>query len=309
VPRPIAGWLVLVVVAAYLAGSACVLEGRQADLEGLAWLLAIVPIAIGWRASRGLPLRGMVGWALVAWCLIGVAIAIGSNRPIAGPRSGEWAWIYAATASALASLLTPLNARRPGAAAWALLMALLVLFLSLPRLEGLGLVGGGPPRPPRLEAPWSWFFTLASLVATANYLPTRYGPAAGVAGVGLAAALAAIAGPSLEPDTIGRLWSFVAWQLLATPWVALACALVPDRTAGEADRLWRFFRDHWGFVWAERVRARFNESAIASKLPMRMGWRGLLAIDGPLGDDDLATAEALLRGLLRRFLPGPPARP
>jgi hypothetical protein len=64
------------------------------------------------------------------------------------------------------------------------------------------------------------------------------------------------------------------------------------------------FRDHWGVVWALRVRERFNRSAEAAGWPIRLTWHGVVPAPDGGGDRGGAppeVAEATLIGLLRRF--------
>jgi hypothetical protein len=83
-------------------------------------------------------------------------------------------------------------------------------------------------------------------------------------------------------------------------WVAEASARGGGRGAPGVDRLWNWFRDRWGVVWARRVQERFNQSARATGWPIRLGWFGVVPEPG----HDLVipeAAEATLKGLLRRF--------
>jgi hypothetical protein len=70
------------------------------------------------------------------------------------------------------------------------------------------------------------------------------------------------------------------------------------------ERLWFWFRDHWGVVWALRTQERFNRAAELAHWPVRLSWFGLVAING--SDklprlDDPAAAATTFRGLIRRF--------
>ena len=70
------------------------------------------------------------------------------------------------------------------------------------------------------------------------------------------------------------------------------------------ERLWFWFRDHWGVVWALRVQERFNREAELVQWPVRLTWFGLYPAD-PLGTGAAPPcppeAEAVFRGLIRRF--------
>ncbi len=71
------------------------------------------------------------------------------------------------------------------------------------------------------------------------------------------------------------------------------------------DRLWLWFRDHWGVVWALRTQDRFNRTAELSGWPFRLTWFGLTPTDPAAGDVPITPpeeAEKVFRGLIRRFV-------
>jgi hypothetical protein len=70
------------------------------------------------------------------------------------------------------------------------------------------------------------------------------------------------------------------------------------------ERLWFWFRDLWGVVWALRTLERFNRTAELKGWPVRLGWYGLDPVAGSLAEEPLQVppeAEPTLRGLIRRF--------
>ena len=73
-----------------------------------------------------------------------------------------------------------LNARAPGGRVWAGLMAVLVVVFLIPWLEGPWRVRrAGGLTLLHLDAPWTIFYGLLVVVGVTNYLPTRFGAAAG----------------------------------------------------------------------------------------------------------------------------------
>jgi hypothetical protein len=263
-----------------------------------------------WCAAEGTALRSAVAWAMVAFAIGLIGEATAGFEPVARGRPVTGHLVYVGTLAILAGLIAVLNARTPGAGAWAILTALLVLVFLIPWLEGAGLgrAPGGLARL-RLEAPWSIFYGLIVVAGVTNYLPTRYGIAAALLGIGFAVEYVALIPGWLAPATRALLWPVVPWTLAAAAAVAgLASSSAPS--AGDRlERQWVWFCDHWGVVWGLRVRERFNRTANAQKWPVRLGWRRL---DPPEDVDPRAWSvrtepfppevEAMLKGLLRRFV-------
>jgi hypothetical protein len=266
-----------------------------------------VPLWMAARAVRGTALRSAVIWAVLAigLGLISQAVALGEPLNTGRPAAGHWT--YVCMLAALAALISVFNARRPGEAAWAILMALLVVVFLIPWLEGVGLArpvrGQGSLR---LDSPWTLFYGVLVVAGVTNYLPTRYGPAAGWLALGFGVEYLGLTRPGVPFIPQGLAWSVFPATLALAVWTAAACSERKPRTCTQWEA-WIWFRDHWGVVWALRVQERFNRSAAAQGWPIRLGWHGVESAADPNGDPGEwpptipAEAEATFRSLLRRF--------
>jgi hypothetical protein len=262
------------------------------------------PLARAWRAARGTALTSAVVWAALAVALGLVSQAAACAEPLAAGRPIAGHATYLATLATLAALISVLNARTPGAGAWAILMGLLVLVFLIPWLEAPGLARNpqGLGRL-RLDAPWTIFYVLVVVAGVTNYLPTRYGPAAAWLGLGFATEYVALTRAEVAIRHGGMLWPVFPWTLAAAIWTADGRS---RRTGPRRDGLeaaWSWFRDHWGVVWALRVQERFNRTAEAQKWPIRLGWYGVVPADSTVAAVPATpgAAEATFKGLLRRF--------
>ena len=261
------------------------------------------PFVRACRMSRGTALRPAIVWAGIAIGMTIVAQAVATVEPFEGGRPGSGRWTYLATLAAFASLISVLNARKPGGVAWAILMGLLVLVFLIPWLEGPGLVreGGGWDRL-RLTPPWTIFYGLLVLAGVTNYLPTRHGRSAMLLGIGFAVEFAGLTRPDWSRATRGAAWEWVAICWASASWLAeietSRVRPIPD----DLGRLWAWFRDAWGVVWALRVQERFNRAAESASWPIRLAWHGGVPAPGSeVGTADLPETTATLAGLLRRF--------
>jgi hypothetical protein len=267
----------------------------------IALFFSLGPWWAAWRAARGTALRGALAWAAIAIAL-GIAVEFAacfeplpSGRPVAGHLA------YLATIATLAALVSVLNARTPGSRAWAVLMAVLVLVFLIPWLEGPGLGRGANALARlRLDNPWTLFFGLLVVAGVTNYLPTRYGPAAAWLTLGFALEYVALT-RSLPPARRAQVWAAAPWTLAAAAWTAALLARRVGTATSRLEGLWLGFRDHWGVVWALRVMERFNRSAESFDWPIRLAWQGVVAVGGRTQVAIPEEADAVLRGLLRRF--------
>ena len=258
---------------------------------------AFWPLAVAERRARGTALRPMIAWALLSVALGMIAQGVARDGPVSSGRPAAGAWAYLAMLASLAATITACNARRPGGGAWAILMGLLILVFCIPWLEGSGLAQRGARwGPPRLDAPWNWFLGVLIVAGATNYAPTRYGAAALVLALSMALAGFARGRPSIEASMA----SVAPWGMALAIWTAEACSRGSRGPAG-TDRLWHWFRDHWGVVWALRVQDRFNRAAETGSWGVRLGWFGLEPHASAFAANAPEAAEATLQGLLRRF--------
>lgn len=271
---------------------------RSRPTVGLAAVLVLggARLRDAWRGASGTALRPAVAWMFLSWLLTLAAQLAAMAEPVAGGRPATGHLTYLASLGALAAAVSLLNARRPGEGAWALLTMLLVLVFLIPWLEGSGLAGRVPAAHRlRLEAPWSVFYSLIALMAVLNHLPTRFGPAALAVGIGWACVLRGLRGG--PPVRVAEMWGGWGW------FAAASLRSPPIRRSelpggSELERLWRWFRDRWGVVWALRVQERFQQSAQRLGWSVRLRWQG---IETALGDPVPPAAASTLAALLSRF--------
>lgn len=266
----------------------------------------LVPLSLCWKSVRGTALRSALIWSWLAWLSALIAQGTAWTESVESGRPWSGHWTYLATLAVLASLLTVFNARRPGGGAWAGLMAVLVLVSLIPWLEATGLSRTASPWDRlRLEAPWSWFFSLLALAAASNYLPTRHGVAALIALAGFAVVGWGMTTWDRSEETRGKAWMLGLWLFSTAGVIAFAGSYRATDSTDELDRVWFWFRDRWGVVWGLRVMERFNETARASHWPIRLSWHGLVRPpqphSTPTAESLPETALSTLVVLLRRF--------
>ena len=268
---------------------------------GFTLLAATWPLVRAWWAARGTALRPAIAWALVAVGLGLIAQIVGNGESFESGRPVAGHWAYLSTISTLAALISVLNARRPGGGAWAILMGMLVVIFLIPWLESTGLTrGAGGWDRLRLESPWTLFFLLLTVAGVTNFLPTRFGAASACAGLALGMAYLGLTRVDWPRAWRGACWSAGPWSLAVAIWAAEIRSRASDRSPPGPDRLWLWFRDRWGVVWALRVQERFQKTAEANRWPCRLTWFGLVAV-GDETTEVLEAVEATLKSLLRRF--------
>jgi hypothetical protein len=233
--------------------------------------------------------------------LLGIAGQVLALRePVATGRPWCGHATYLASVALIAALISVFNARRPGARAWALLMGLLVVVLLIPWLEGAGLtLNSDSMRRLRLGSPWSLFFPVLAIAGVVNYLPTRYGTSAFLAGLGLGLEYAGLTWTDMDVAWRARIWSLVPLFFAASIWAGFSSARLVRPVDSDLERLWFWFRDHWGVVWSLRILERYNRSAEQAHLGARLGWSG--ADRAWMSGTVQTQATSLLASLLRRF--------
>jgi hypothetical protein len=237
--------------------------------------------------------------------LISQAVALG--EPIAGGRPVAAHLAYVTSLTAIAALISLLNARRPGSGAWALLMTMLVVVFQIPWLEGFALSARVDAMSRlRLEMPWSIFYVLLTVTGLANLLPTRSAP--GVMAVALAFLILFLALQNEGIPTPLRALAWTAFPLLLAIGVCVSGMRLNEPAAGgcRLERLWRWFRDRWGVVWALRVQDRFEREARLAGWPLTLSWHGIAARgsgESPDRQEEGVLAHGLrtLKALLHRF--------
>jgi hypothetical protein len=259
----------------------------------------VAVLARGFRAVRGTTLFAPWCWAIGSLAIIGISeTAIAVLRAEQTPGAAQLR--LAAAATTLCPLVALLGAKRPQDRAWQLIVLSFWVILSLPAAEAWLT---RPGEPPTVHPVWSWFLMALVIVGFANYLPTRFWPAALFASAGqivLNWIYLPLPLPALPETT--PLWGM---GLLLAAFVAAAAISV--RPCGECeplDRLWLDFRDRYGAVWGLRVVERVNASSELYGWHIRLNWHGFTMVEGAAATSLAANPELekTLRTVLRRFV-------
>ena len=273
-------------------------------LTALGLVVDFGPCLAAWLSLRDTAIRGIAVWgfAVILVSLAAAIAALGEPEPAQMPWTGHLAYLVCLVA--MAGLIFPLNARRPGAGAWVILTLLFVAVLLIPWLEGGLLSGGDAVRRLRLRSPWTLFYAVVGVVAVANRLGTRFaGPTVLVGLTLLAEYLSLRPMDGMNDEVRGRIWAAVPWGMGASLAWATRIAVRVGGGPSPLARSWGWFRDLWGLAWGVRVLERFNESAAARGWPIRLTLGGVM--DGSSGvpvTEEPEEAYAVLRDILRRFV-------
>jgi UDP-N-acetylmuramyl pentapeptide phosphotransferase/UDP-N-acetylglucosamine-1-phosphate transferase len=291
-----------------LSAVAITVDAARAPLVMIVLLsISARPLYDAWRAVRGTALRPALVWAFLALALAVIAQTTALTEPLAQGRPLAERFTYLSVLALLAALGSVLNARTPGGKAWAGLMVVLVVVFLIPWLEDqTRLRRASALAQLHLDAPWSIFYGLLVVVAVTNYLPTRYGLAALSLSVLFILEYLALSPLGWPPARRALVWSWVAWALALSAWIARwnAQRIPAPPSSSSCEKLWFWFRDNWGVVWALRVLERFNRAAEVSRWPVRLTWFGLLTVTGQEGagpPPSSAETEATFRNLMKRF--------
>ena len=259
-----------------------------------------------WRWADGTALRGALVWAVLALScgILAQIVALFELRENGKPVCGVLTYVM--TLAALAGLISVLNARVPGGGAWAVLMVLLLVVFCIPLLESAGRVRGvAGAVVVVLDSPWTIFYGLLVLMGVTNFLPTRYGPAAVVLGIGFALEYLVLTRTEWPAGWRAQLWTVIAGCLAVAVRLCRHCAQKEIQGRDRLECQWIWFRDHWGVVWGLRIQDRFNRTAASSQWPIRLSWFGLTWVNGNSSVREERVpdvAEATFRGLIRRFV-------
>jgi hypothetical protein len=268
-------------------------------------LLAVRPWCEAWQSASGTALRPPLVWAALAIGLAVVAQLAALGEPITGGRPNAGVFTYLSVLAMLAALLSVLNARNPGGRIWAGLMVMLVVVFLIPWLETPGRLRRAQAlAPPNLESPWTLFYGILVLIGVTNYLPTRFGAAAAWLGLGFILEYLGLTRSDWSAQRRSLLWLSVSWTFAISLWTARRSAERAPLARVRFERLWFWFRDHWGVVWALRIHERFNREAEVGKWPVILTWFGLVPVRSLETDAALTLpveAEATFRSLIRRF--------
>jgi hypothetical protein len=270
-------------------------------------LLTVRPWFLAWRSARGTALRPPLVWVALALGLAVIAQAVALTETSRGGRPLAGVFTYLSVLTMLAALLSVLNARDPGGRIWAGLMVMLVVVFLIPWLETPGRWRGAQAlTPPNLESPWTLFYGILVLIGVTNYLPTRFGAAAAWLGLGFILEYLGLTRGDWPAERRSLLWLSISWTFVISLWTARWSAERPPSARVRIERLWFWFRDYWGVVWALRIQERFNRSADLGKWPVILTWFGLVPVrsletDDPLSPPVQDEAETTLRSLIRRF--------
>jgi hypothetical protein len=296
---------VIVLLLAFSAIAIAIDPARAPAVLILTLATTAYPWLSAWRSASGTALRPALVWVAISVVLAALSQTIAWVEALSGGRPYTARLTYLAVLAMLAALISVLNARTPGGKAWAMLMVLLIVVFLVPWLEDQTRIRRAPGLAEgHLDAPWTIFYALLVVVGVTNYLPTRFGLAAVALGAAFFLEYLALTRQGWSPARRATVWCWVTWAIAVSVWIARYSTRWGPVARFSGERLWFWFRDHWGVVWALRALERFNRSADLNQWPVRLTWFGLVPA-APAGRDEPPlvplAAEAAFRGLIRRF--------
>lgn len=262
----------------------------------LVWLTGIYPLWRARQAKRQTSLVQAVSWAIASWAGWGAALASAARWP----SLTAMATCYSALCLTGCAAVAVLGARRPGVSAWNFVLVALLAVDLLALAESWVTA-----RTLQLNVYRLVCLVGPLAVGILNYLPTQLAPAALALLAGcvleLAALVMAVRTGQERPLVLEAGWTAIVF----TPWIAYSCLRGGRAGASEFDRLWLAFRNHFGFLWGQRVREQFNRSASHAGWPVVLRWQGLRLRPGAMRPEVAAQIAMLdtLRALLKRFGP------
>lgn len=203
---------------------------------------------------------------------------------------------YLAAVATLAPVVAVFGARRPHERAWQFVVLTFLALLALPVMQAVLLRAEAAPA---LHTAHRTLLLVVAAAGWVNYVFTRHVLAATL----WLAAQACWLGPWVMPTGVLEPPAAAAWgEVLFAAAIHLAAYRPARPTAAPHDALWFEFRDAFGVVWAMRLLERFNAMARSSGWSWRLTWSGFRATSEACGGDLPPTAQAMLAGVLRRFV-------
>lgn len=246
-------------------------------------------LAVGMRRLRDTTLLAPLIWTAIAGGVVLLMDAVGCG-------GGNVNWRYFAAVGTLCPAMALLGAKRPQDRGWQFIVASLWLVLSLPLVQRWVF---SPHSRLELHPAWQWFLLLLIAMQVINHLPTRFGAASLLIGIGQSIALAPFLPiRGLDHTYFGRpLLVASGLFAIAASWIGTLALRQPKEVGW--NRVWLDFRDQFGCVWALRVRERINHAAQQPASLERLQWHGFDQEDPFRADPSLETTT---RMLLRRFV-------
>lgn len=210
------------------------------------WLFGLGSLGQSWWHLRFTTLRHAIMWAIVSWIAWGTTLE----------RSTSDDFFLVAFCLTGAAGVAVLGARRPHDRAWNAVVLGLLFVLLLPLAERY-IIGAQSSDTLR-----RMFVAGVLAISVFNYLPTRFGVAAGC--VGLAALNHFVTSPTPSFVSTWNQGSGTRLLIFLTPLTAYLAVLATGSGRDRLDplsRQWLRFRDAYGFVWGQRVREQFNHAA------------------------------------------------
>ena len=253
-------------------------------------------LAAGWHL-RGTTLVPASIWMVASVvAVVSVAVVQASDQPDVGAKHPL---SYLAAVTALCPTIAALGAKRPQHAAWQFIVVSLLAILAMPAAEAWLFLGG---RLPELHVARQGLMIALVVMGFANYLPTRFAPAAALWSLAVLIWLAPFV-PWLAQWGLARLpivgMAAAAGGVIAG-WIAVG---LRRKSQDSLDATWLDFRNTYGVLWSLRVAERFNATAAGNQWPIELHWRGMVfKSSDELTSEQRRDAQQLLDSLLRRFV-------
>jgi hypothetical protein len=263
----------------------------------LFFLAGFYPFLYAFRANRRWTILQAIFWALFAWIYWTMIFFY----PPLESEPSQYQYLlhrYMALGLTGCASMAVLGARRPGAAAWNLVILGLFTVMMFLWLESRW-----APDDLILRRVRTVFVASTIGIGVLNYLPTRLAPAAVLLGLGCGLEIFIVAGPQSLSVDFGTADPLARLMLAFVPWIAYVRMRWRPAPQSEFDQVWLDFRDRFGLVWAQRLREQFNASAAHADWSVVLRWAGLRIIPGTRPPDAQEQQAMLdnLRALMKRF--------